>query len=56
MADHMRSELVEAAIDRALELRGCLAGATFHSDRGGQLRNPVDPGHRFRMIPDTGSG
>ena len=36
MADHMRSELVEAAIDRALELRGCLAGATFHSDRGGQ--------------------
>ncbi|MDA8368147.1 MAG: IS3 family transposase [Actinomycetota bacterium] len=36
MADHMRSKLVEDAIDRALELRGCRAGATFHSDRGAQ--------------------
>jgi hypothetical protein len=26
------------------------AGATSTS-----LRNPVDHGHRFRMIPDTGS-
>lgn len=36
MADHMRSELVEVALERACELRGCLAGATFHSDRGSQ--------------------
>ncbi len=36
MADHMRSELVESALERACELRGSLAGATFHSDRGSQ--------------------
>ena len=36
MADHMRSELVESALERARDLRGCLAGATFHSDRGAQ--------------------
>jgi putative transposase len=32
IADHMRTELVEGAIERALVLRGSLAGATFHSD------------------------
>ena len=36
MADHMRTELVEGALEAALELRGSLAGATFHSDRGSQ--------------------
>ena len=36
MADHMRSELVEEALEHALELRGCLAGTIFHSDRGSQ--------------------
>ncbi len=36
MADHMRSELVEVALERACELRGDLAGAAFHSDRGSQ--------------------
>jgi putative transposase len=36
MADHMRAELVQAAIEAALELRGSLAGVTFHSDRGSQ--------------------
>jgi transposase InsO family protein len=36
MAEHMRSELVEKAIGRALALRGCLAGSIFHSDLGSQ--------------------
>ena len=36
MTDHMRSELVEEALEHALELRGCLAGTIFHSDRGSQ--------------------
>jgi len=36
MAAHMRSELVERALERAGDLRGCLAGATFHSDLGSQ--------------------
>jgi len=36
MAEHMRSELVESALERALALRGCLAGAIFHSDLGSQ--------------------
>jgi len=36
MADHLRSELVENALKAALELRGSLAGALFHSDRGSQ--------------------
>ena len=36
MADHMRTELVEEALLVALELRGSLAGALFHSDRGSQ--------------------
>jgi putative transposase len=36
MAGHMRSELVEAALERAAALRGRLAGATFHSDLGSQ--------------------
>ena len=36
MADHMRTELVSSALERALELRGSLAGALFHSDLGAQ--------------------
>ena len=36
MADNMRTELVEEALLRALELRGSLTGALFHSDRGSQ--------------------
>lgn len=34
MAEHMRAELVEKALERALALRGSLAGALFHSDLG----------------------
>ena len=36
IADHMRTELVTAAIDEARTTRGTLAGAIFHSDHGGQ--------------------
>ena len=36
MADHMRSELVEHALEAARGLRGSLAGAIFHADRGSQ--------------------
>jgi transposase InsO family protein len=36
MADHMRTELVTCALEMACELRGSLAGAIFHSDRGSQ--------------------
>ena len=36
MAEHIRSELVEKALERALALRGCLAGSIFHSDLGSQ--------------------
>ncbi len=36
MAEHMRSELVEMALERAACLRGSLAGAVFHSDLGSQ--------------------
>jgi transposase InsO family protein len=32
MAGHMRTELVTAALEQALELRGSLAGAICHSD------------------------
>jgi transposase InsO family protein len=34
MADHMRTELVEAALKRAWGERGSLRGAVFHSDHG----------------------
>ncbi|HEV8064749.1 MAG TPA: DDE-type integrase/transposase/recombinase [Acidimicrobiales bacterium] len=37
MADHMRDELTCAALESALALRGSLAGALFHSDRGALL-------------------
>jgi len=48
MADHMRTELVADALERALKLRGSLAGAIFHSDRGspvplGRVHEPVQP-------------
>jgi hypothetical protein len=36
VADHMRTELVAEALEHALDLRGSLAGAIFHSDRGSQ--------------------
>jgi transposase InsO family protein len=36
MADHMRSELVEKALEEAATLRGGIAGAIFHADRGSQ--------------------
>lgn len=36
IADHMRAELVSAALERAAAQRGSLAGAVFHSDRGSQ--------------------
>jgi transposase InsO family protein len=36
MADHMRSELVERALEEAAALRGSIAGAIFHADRGSQ--------------------
>ena len=34
IADHMRTELVEAALTDAAATRGSLAGAVFHSDHG----------------------
>jgi len=37
MADHMRTDLVEEALRRALDLRGGLAGAVFNSDRRSQV-------------------
>ena len=36
MAEHMRTELVSSALEATADLRGCVAGATFHSDRGAQ--------------------
>jgi len=36
MASHMRAELVEKALEQAAALRGCVAGAIFHSDLGSQ--------------------
>jgi transposase InsO family protein len=36
IADHMRTELVEDALNAAAALRGSLAGAVFHSDHGSQ--------------------
>ncbi|WP_157084364.1 integrase core domain-containing protein, partial [Millisia brevis] len=37
LADHMRTELVEAAVDAAVFTRGgSVAGTILHSDRGGQ--------------------
>jgi len=32
MADNMHTGLVTSALQRAVALRGCVAGATFHSD------------------------
>lgn len=34
VADHMRTELVENALNAAMATRGSLAGAIFHSDHG----------------------
>lgn len=34
IADHMRTELVEDALNAAAALRGSLAGAVFHTDHG----------------------
>lgn len=36
IADHMRTELVEDALNAAVALRGSLTGAVFHTDRGSQ--------------------
>ncbi len=36
MADHMRSELVEKALEEAATLRDGIASAIFHADRGSQ--------------------
>jgi len=36
IADHMRADLVVAALDDALNTRGSLRGAIFHSDHGSQ--------------------
>jgi transposase InsO family protein len=36
MADNMRTSLVTSALQRAVALRGCVAGAIFHSDLGSQ--------------------
>lgn len=36
IAEHMRTELVEDALNAAAALRGSLAGAIFHSDHGSQ--------------------
>ena len=36
IADHMRAELVEDALNAAAALRGGLAGAVFHADHGSQ--------------------
>jgi len=37
MAEHMRAELVSSALEAAADLRGCVSGAVFHSDRGGNI-------------------
>jgi putative transposase len=38
LADHMRTELVEAAVDAAVSMRGgSVAGTILHSDRGSQF-------------------
>ncbi|BBY59730.1 integrase core domain-containing protein [Mycolicibacterium sarraceniae] len=38
LADHMRTELVEAAVDAAVFIRaGNVAGTILHADRGGQF-------------------
>ena len=37
IADHMRTELVENALDNAAAARGSLEGAIFHSDHGRQF-------------------
>jgi len=48
MADHMRTELVSAAMTMALECRGgSLSGLTFHHDRGSQYM-----GREFRALCD----
>ncbi|MHB1855300.1 MAG: IS3 family transposase [Acidimicrobiales bacterium] len=48
MADHMRTELVSAAMTMALECRGgSLSGLTFHHDRGSQYM-----GREFRGLCD----
>ena len=36
IAEHMRTELVEDALNAAAALRGTLAGAIFHADHGSQ--------------------
>ena len=36
IADHMRTSLVEDALENAARARGSLAGAVFHSDHGRQ--------------------
>src|SRR5699024_492485 len=36
IADHMRTSLVEDALENAARARGSLAGAVFHSDQGRQ--------------------
>lgn len=36
MAEHMRAELVSSALEATADLRGCVSGALFHSDRGTQ--------------------
>ena len=36
IADHMRTELIEAALLNARDTRGSLAGAVFHADHGSQ--------------------
>jgi hypothetical protein len=51
------SEIAVQTVLRALEVARLRQGAfhgglSFSLDR---VRNPVDHGHRFRMIPDTGS-
>jgi putative transposase len=38
IAEHMRTDLVTAALDMALARRRPAAGVIFHSDRGTQLR------------------
>jgi transposase InsO family protein len=36
IAEHMRTDLIAAALTAARDTRGCLAGAIFHSDHGAQ--------------------
>ena len=36
LADHLRSSLVEEAMEKALKSRQCSTGLIFHSDRGSQ--------------------